>query len=99
MLTAALTTAATPRGGGGGRPGRGPPRARGGGGGGGGPDERLGADPVQVGVVDDGDVARAQPLGEVLGALVYPRRRRDAGQADGPVPAEPGELAEGSCHR
>jgi hypothetical protein len=62
-------------------------------------DERLRADPVQVGVVDDGDVAGAQPLGEVLGALVHPRRRRDAGQADGPVPAEPGKLAEGSCHR
>ena len=43
-------------------------------------DQRLGADPVEVGVVDDGDVAGAQPLGEVLGALVHPRRRSDAGQ-------------------
>src|SRR4051794_25048709 len=36
-------------------------------------DERLGADPVQVGVVDDRDLARLQPLGQVLGATVQAR--------------------------
>ena len=35
-------------------------------------DEGVGADPVDVDVVDDGDVAGAQPLGEVLRATVQP---------------------------
>ena len=35
-------------------------------------DQRLGGDPVEVEVVDDRDVARAQPLGEVLGPRVEP---------------------------
>ena len=42
-------------------------------------DERVGADPVDVDVVDDGDVAGAQPLGEVLRAAVQPDGAGDAG--------------------
>ena len=40
--------------------------------------ERLGADPVEVDVVDDCDVARAQPLGEVLGPPVQSNATGDA---------------------
>ena len=36
--------------------------------------ERLRGDTVDVRVVDDGDITRAQPLGEVLRAGVHPRR-------------------------
>ena len=53
-------------------------------------DERVGADPVDVDVVDDGDVAGAQPLGEVLRAAVQPdgaahsgARRPQPGRAEG----------------
>ena len=42
-------------------------------------DQRVGADPVDVDVVDDGDVAGAQPLGEVLRAAVEPDGAGDAG--------------------
>ena len=48
--------------------------------------QRLRADPVEVGVVDDGDVAGPQPLGQVLGAPVQPRGRHQAGQVRRPVP-------------
>ncbi len=33
-------------------------------------DQRLGADPVQVSVVDDGDLARLQAPGQVLGPVI-----------------------------
>ncbi len=42
-------------------------------------DQRLGADPVQVGVVDDGDLPGPQSLGEVLGAAVEPHLATDLG--------------------
>ena len=45
-------------------------------------DQRLGADPVEVDVVEDGDVAGLQPPGEVLGAAV---EAGGAGHAGGGV--------------
>ena len=42
--------------------------------------ERLGADPVQVDVVDDGDVAGLEALGEVLGPPVDANGAADAGE-------------------
>ena len=40
-------------------------------------DQLLGGDPVDVDVVDDGDVAGPQPLDQVLGPLAEPRRAFD----------------------
>ena len=40
------------------------------------PDQRIRADPVQVIVIDDGNVAGLQALGQVLGAPVEASRRR-----------------------
>ena len=39
--------------------------------------QRFGADPVQVDVVDDGDLARPQPLGEILRPSVEPHHAAD----------------------
>ena len=40
-------------------------------------DQPVGRDPVEVGVVDDGDVTRLEPLGEVLRALAHPGAAHD----------------------
>ena len=42
-------------------------------------DQGLGADPIQVAVVDDGDLARSEPLGEILRPSVEPHHAADLG--------------------
>jgi hypothetical protein len=49
-------------------------------------DELVRAHPVQVGVVDDRDVARAQPLHQLLGPLVHARHADDARRRVGLAP-------------
>ena len=51
-------------------------------------DQGVGGDPVQVGVVDDGDVAGAQPLGEVLRPAVQTRGSDHPGQFVGLATAD-----------
>jgi len=61
--------------------------------------QRVGADPVQVLMVDDGDVTWRKPLGEVLGAAVQPCWPAHAGQALGPGPWRDGTLEKLGHHR
>ena len=44
------------------------------------PDQLLGADPVQVGMIDNGDLAGIEPLGDVLRPAIHPGHSDDAGQ-------------------
>ena len=63
-------------------------------------DQRLGADPVEVDVVDDGDVAGPQALGEVLGAPVHAGGTAQPGSGPAVSAAREGEMdiAAPSCH-
>jgi hypothetical protein len=50
------------------------------------PDQLLGADPVQVGMIDDGDLARIEPTGDDLRPAVHARDGDDAGWLPSPTP-------------
>jgi hypothetical protein len=43
-------------------------------------DQRIRAGPVQVSVIDDGDVTGPQSRGQALGLAVKPGRRSNSGQ-------------------
>jgi len=63
------------------------------------PDKLLGAHPVQVGVVDDGDLAGAEALGDVLRPLVDARDSHDPGRLPSLTPVQQRKLHGRRLHR